>query len=126
MYYDKYHDAAVLRGKTITEITQSGNDELRITTNDGKQYLMHHEQDCCESVVIRDITGDLQSLVGSPLVVASEETGGDWPADVERPEWLDSYTWTTYFFETATAKVRVRWLGESNGYYSESVQIVEL
>jgi len=126
MYNSKYHDAATLRGKTITAISQIGGDRIEITTEDGKRYAMLHDQDCCESVTIHDIEGDLQSLVGSPLVVAREEADSEWPADVDKPEYTESFTWTRYFFATRNATVRIRWHGESNGYYSESVQIEEL
>lgn len=123
--YDKYLDASALKGKTITSISNLDDESIRFSTSDGKDYVMFHSQNCCESVMVHDIVGDLNSLVGNPLVVAREETSSVWPADVETREYVDSYTWTSYFFETATSKVRIRWLGESNGWYSESVQIEE-
>ena len=123
----KYLDAAALRGKTITVISQIGDDRIEITADDGKRYAMLHEQDCCESVTIHDITGDLPSLVGAPLLVARERTSKAWPRDVAKPCWREeSETWTSYFFETEKTKVRIRWHGRSNGYYSESVQIEEI
>lgn len=123
----KYIDAAALKGKTITEISKNVGDEIRFKTDDGKQYSMNHHQDCCESVSIHDIVGDLQSLVGSPLELADEQSSHEWPEDVETPDYLDSFTWTTYRFKAEKSElVLIRWLGESNGYYSESVQIDEI
>lgn len=122
----KYLDAATLRGKTIKRIVQVESDRMEIDTDDGKCFLMYHSRDCCETVKVHDIVGELQALVGAPLTEAREESSDEWPSDVEKTKYTVSFTWTTYFFETETAKVRVRWLGESNGYYSESVEIEEV
>lgn len=126
MFYDKYLDAAALLGKTILTIKRVRSEAVHITTSDGFSYRMFHDQDCCESVHIHDVRGSLEALIGSPLVEAREKSSTTWPEDVEKPEYLDSFTWTTYWFSTDTHKVRIRWLGESNGYYNESVQIDEI
>lgn len=94
-------------------------DMITITTSQGT-FIFHHEQDCCEYVRIEDITGDIQDLVGHPLLLAEEVSSEDEPA----PANPDSYTWTFYKFATIKGYVDVRWLGESNGYYSESVDLV--
>ena len=58
----------------------------------------------------------------SPLLVA-EEVSSDGAPPPDRQWGVDSYTWTFYRFQTIRGSVTVRWLGESNGYYSESVDL---
>lgn len=109
-----------LQGKTLCKVEQIGNEELRFYVSDKEYVRMHHEQDCCESVYIEDVVGDLQDLVGSELLVAEERV-----EEHEAPEdsWDDSYTWTFYTFRTIKGSVDIRWCGSSNGYYSERVDI---
>lgn len=106
----KYADFSVLEGKTLT----------KIDNQEGETYLMFHYQDCCESVSVEDIIGDLDDLIGSPITMAEEvsEDGG-----------YDDYgssTWTFYKLATNKGYVTIRWLGSSNGYYSESVSFALL
>lgn len=99
------------------------NGEELVFENETEKYVFYHEQGCCESVQIEDICGDLHDLVGSPLMMAAEVDNEPEPgfgADEWQPE---SYTWTFYKFATTKGYVTVRWLGTSNGYYSESVDI---
>jgi hypothetical protein len=111
-----------LLGKTITSISKVGqyDNELRLETSDGCKYVMAHNQDCCESVSIEEIVGDLDDLVGEPLLEASEETNQD---EIPDKDYVDSFTWTFYKMGTRKGYVTIRWLGESNGYYSESVDL---
>lgn len=109
-----YKDVNVLIGKILIKIENKENEELFFHTSDGETYRMYHEQDCCESVYIEDITGDLDDLIDSEILMAEEVT------QEGRNEW-GSETWTFYKFATVKGYVTIRWYGESNGYYSESV-----
>lgn len=115
-------------GKTIVNIEgKVGDGEITFFMEDGKKYVMLHHDDCCEYVRVEDIAGDLNSLIGSPLLMAEETTSHDdldgAPRDRDAD---DSFTWTFYKFATLKGYVTIRWLGESNGYYSESVSIEEI
>ena len=105
-------------GKTFESVVNIGDDELIFK---GKEsFKFYHAQDCCESVSIEDICGDLEDLENSPILHAEEVS--NYETD-DKPNYPDSFTWTFYKFSTIKGSVTVRWLGESNGYYSESVDV---
>ncbi len=111
---------AQMLGKTFVKVTGSvDGDEMLFETATGERFMFAHQQDCCETVRINDIVGDLQDLVGEPLLVAEEVKGATEPDE----EHYESYSYTFYKFATRRGYVDVRWLGESNGYYSESVEL---
>jgi hypothetical protein len=108
-----------LVGRTLCSVHAS-DEELVLYLSDTNYVRLYHGQDCCESVVIDDICGDLEDLVGAPLLVAEEVEG--YTQD-PKSEYDDSYTWTFYRFATRKGWVTVKWYGSSNGYYSESVEV---
>jgi hypothetical protein len=62
-----------LVGKTLTKIVGTKNDpSLYFYTTGGNVYELYHEQDCCEDVYLEDIVGDIQDLIGRPILAASE------------------------------------------------------
>lgn len=124
----EYSKIEELIGKTLTKIEYDTqyDDEIIFHLDNGDKYKMYHSQDCCESVSVEDINGDLQDLLNVPLLVAEEATNSEEnPEGVER-EWQESFTWTFYKFATINGFVTIRWYGESNGYYSESVYFEKL
>ena len=114
-WYDNRVDVADMLGKTFSRVVSDG--ETVTLENDEVRYVLYHSTDCCESVVVEDIIGDLEDLENLPLLIAREDTnaeGEDLPKEA-------SYTWTFYNFATYKGYVTIRFLGTSNGYYSEDV-----
>ena len=122
MYYGNDASIGDMVGKTFVTVKQTDHDgdELVFVADTGERYTFYHSQDCCESVWIEDISGDLCDLVGTPLLVAEERDSSGEPPLYDGEE---SYTWTFYTFRTIKGTVDVRWYGSSNGYYSESVYL---
>ena len=119
MPIDRFED---LRGLTLSEVVNRG-DEMLFTLENGEQYKLYHGQWCCENVRVEDVIGDLNDLVGSPLLMAEEVSNFEEPKLDYTPE---SYTWTFYKMATIKGYVTIRWLGESNGYYGESVDFAKV
>ncbi len=111
-----------LVGYTLRDVRQDG-DSIELTLENGDTYSLSHSQSCCESVTIEDISGNLQDLVGFPIIRAEENTNTDDPT----PDGAlaESYTWTFYRIQTVNGLVVVRFYGSSNGYYSETVDFVK-
>lgn len=111
-----------LVGKVVVTIENKDNTELIFTCSTGEKYRMYHEQDCCETVMIEDINGDLDDLLGE--ITMAEEVSNYQPIseqDINRTKESESCTWTFYKLATVKGYVDIRWFGESNGWYSESV-----
>lgn len=111
-----------LLGKTLTSVEVDKDlNIIRFTTSEGRKCRMYHSQDCCEDVSIDDITGDVNDLIGEPLLVAEELTN---QKDIDNG--LHHETWTFYKLATVKGYVDIKWWGVSNGYYSESVDFEEI
>lgn len=109
----EFHDMV---GKTLEEVVEGG-DYIIFYFTDGTACKSEHRQDCCESVGIDRVEGDLANIIGSPILAASEDFDSDTPPD---REYWDSFTWTNQEITTEKGTVKFIWLGESNGYYGET------
>ena len=116
-----------LQGKVFVdvevEINKNGkDDEIIFTCHDGEKYKMYHWQNCCESVTIEEIIGNMDNLLNSEILLAEETTNHENSKD----DWHESFTWTFYKLSTIKGDVTIRWYGESNGYYSEEVSLEKI
>lgn len=91
--------------------------DFKIIFDDNSELLLHHMQSCCESVYIEDIVGEPTLLIGYPLQVAEERVGGIEDSD------YGILQYTYYTFRNIKESVDIRFCGESNGYYSVSVDL---
>ena len=118
MAYDDFHssaDIADLVGKVFTSVR--AEDRRLIFENSTDRYVFYHAQDCCESVYIESIVGDLSDLVGEPILRAEDtENLFDLIRNLDKREDDDgSHTWTFYKFATRKGYVDVRWYVHRTG-----------
>ena len=78
-------------------------------------------------VRIEDICGEIEDLIDSEILMAEvvSQDGSRYVDDDDYYDWGSS-TWSFYKFATVKGYVTLRWLGESNGYYSEGVTFVKV
>lgn len=106
-------------GKIMRSVTgNAAAQEMVFCDEQGVEYVFYHDQDCCETVEIVDVIGELSDLVGDPILQAEEVVSHD---QITGHEYSEHGTWTFYKFATIKGSVTVRWLGESNGASSEEV-----
>jgi hypothetical protein len=93
---------------------ENESDLVNIHTDIGL-FQFQHDQDCCEHVRMIDFEYD--DMVGLVITTAEEPEGKQ----------DGGGSWTFYKIEAAkdgkAGSLWMRWLGESNGFYSESVDI---
>ena len=116
-----------LKGQIVKEITglEKNSPEAHIVTNQ-TTYKLYHHQDCCESVLIENVIGDEKDILNEEIIFAEEDAGAkdpDWATDYDHDY---SHTWTKYVLKTKNASLEFWFLGESNGYYNESVSIKKI
>ena len=116
-----------LIGKMMISVRNVDDREIIFETDDTRTYKLWHNQDCCESVYVESVVGDLSDLVGVPILMAEEVSSREDPEGyVDESYSRESFTWTFYKFATIKGYVDIRWYSSSNGYYSESVDFDEV
>ena len=108
-------DISDLKGMTITAVIYNTDDESLWIHLNTHVLQMTHFQDCCETVHLADVVGNFEDLIGYPLLEVSESIVDITSANAE------SSTASYYNFKTLKSTVQLRWVGESNGCYSETI-----
>lgn len=120
----------VLLGSILSEvfINEVEHQKLGLVfkTVDNVFYKLEHVSECYESVTIEDINGDLSDLVGSPILVSEVVTKDATKEYMNSKEEIFSATWSFYKFATIKGHVVVRFIGVSNGCYSELVNFYKI
>lgn len=119
----QWHKMDQLQGKTFSKIEgmEEGSKEVIFyNEEDVASYKMFHYQDCCESVYLCTVDGDVEDLIGCEIIEA------DCVCSEYEPDDNGLAAYTFYKFRTKKGYVTLRWNGESNGWYSVDVEIEEL
>lgn len=113
-----------LRGAVgkIPKTIDVAKNKIVFTFQDNSSCTLFHETQCCEEVYIEDVNGRWKDLIGNELLVAEERSSTE--AIPKKGTCSYSCTWTFYTFRSIKGSVDVRWLGSSNGCYSEAVDIM--
>ena len=74
---------SLMVGLTPTKVERSSdifndytypNEKILFHFDDDVTLVLTHEQSCCEDVTLEDVVGDLNDLVGHPLLVSELRT----------------------------------------------------
>jgi hypothetical protein len=113
-------DVSQFNGVTFQDVYfDPDGDFILFKVSDNEIYQMYHYQECCEHVELDDIVGDVSDLIKCKVIHFEERTNGN---DTEH----GSETWTFYDIQTEKGSINLKWHGDSNGHYSESVNLVRL
>ena len=82
-------------------------------------YAFYHQQDCCEDVWLTQVDGVSDKIIGSRIVIAEEVL-------YEKSVAGESITWSFYKIGTNKGMIDFRWQGESDGGYSEIVDLIKI
>lgn len=91
---------------------------------DGGVFCMHSGEDdgCEEAVWLEEVHGDVEDLVGVPILKAYADTV-HWNMFLNQNTRQSSLRATFYRLSTIKGTVTFRWLGTSNGFYAEEVTV---
>lgn len=107
-----------LKGTQVKSVSGLGKNSKVVTLelDDGNVIQFYHRPDCCETVSLVD--KEIHGKIKGELLYIKASSNRD-----NKPNEWNSHTWTFYEVRTTEGLLTMRWLGESNGFYSESVEV---
>jgi hypothetical protein len=110
-----------LVGQAIDRVEYPGHEVICLLHCTRGMYAFVHHQDCCESVGLQGKTG-MDAILGKSITAASITRDHDLPPGMNE---MESFTNTKVRLTAGEHTAELWFLGESNGYYSESVHFEE-
>jgi hypothetical protein len=110
----------------------AANDEVRFFTRGGREFLLFHEQAWDETVIIEEIIGSLDDLIGTPILRAETTYDSDVGPTIEMrialkgtPDWDDKWDRRVFYqLRTIKGSLLLIWCGDVHSS-SRSVTFVE-
>lgn len=96
-----------LVGKTLTRVEKTDK-TIEFWTCMGEHFRLYHSQDCCETVEVEDVCGDMSDLLGVPILLAEETQSGEHPEGADKTDPEGEFTWTFYKLATIKGSVTIR------------------
>lgn len=130
----------IIKGHTVKEIVGAKENSNYVTFHCENDivFIMSHEQDCCEHVLLEEVYGDINTLINTPILDAYISCSEEVTADKHNlhPYYQDNHyedqgdvdiaeKWTFYVFRTMQGTVTFRWYGAHNGNYSTRVDFYQ-
>ena len=113
---DNYKEKLFMREVVAIEGLEQDSGRVTVRFSDGSYIEQYHIDDCCEYVRVEQVDGDVSKHIGA---IATDFVEKSRVAEADEVD--ESGTWTFYTLVTTKGYLDWRWLGESNGYYSEDV-----
>ena len=114
-----------LKGKSLKKITINTRDNyVLFDCEDTTSYILQHIQESNEEVVIEDTLGDLDDLIGTPLLLAKEINRYYKHIKSKKLTMAQRISaWSYYQLDTVKGTADIRWCGTCNGYYTNTARL---
>lgn len=92
-------------------------------TTGAHKWRLHHYQQCCEGVGFHSSTGDWPTGPITDALFEERSATPSWLIGKWESSGYGSHTWTVLSLTDGDNTISLAYFGESNGYYSEDVNL---